>query len=202
MAEFRFWVEIEQMIGTQGVPVKHRTVDTTRFTAEKGGVAYPAATFDSNADGSYVMTYTGSGVYSILLDGLDQDELKNLELVDNDDLLTDDANLNPAPTTGYVEKDGSSYLRVKDHDKLILSTDIINNLTTGGTGDALSAQQGVVLKAAVDAISVPTINTDISTGDNSKVVGAQVLKNNLYQAYSSPTYISKFQYDNTKYRCP
>lgn len=55
-----------------------------------------------------------------------------------------------------------------------LATIIINDLTTGGTTKALSAQQGVVLKALVDAkVAIADIINDVTTGGTTKVLSAQ-----------------------------
>lgn len=51
--------------------------------------------------------------------------------------------------------DGAGKIDIIDNTEasdILRSSDIIDNLTTGGTGDVLSAQQGVVLKGLIDGL--------------------------------------------------
>lgn len=65
--------------------------------------------------------------------------------------------------------DGSGKIDIIDNTEssdIIRTSDIINDLTTGGTTDALSAQQGVVLKGLVDGLQTEVDAIETGSGLN------------------------------------
>ncbi len=153
------------------------SITVGNITVEKNGSPWVVTV--NQVNDSYYFTYTESASYTILYSGVAQSELTNLRLTGDDGIA--DANLNPANVLGMVKKDGSDFLYVYTDGSSVLchAGNLVNDLTTGGTGFALTAQQGVAIKALIDAIVVPDINTDLTIGDDDNVVGAEVLKTQL-----------------------
>jgi hypothetical protein len=63
--------------------------------------------------------------------------------------------------------DGSGKIDIIDNTEasdIVRTSDIIDNLTVGGTGDVLSAQQGVVLKALVDGLQTEADAIETASG--------------------------------------
>lgn len=57
---------------------------------------------------------------------------------------------------------------------LLPKTDVVNDLTTGGTTKALSAEQGKTLKTAVDLkVAISTIVNDLTTGGTTVPLSAE-----------------------------
>lgn len=86
-------------------------------------------------------------------------------------------------TTGTIYQNSSRGITPDNHQALVLELidsnvniidDIINDLTTGGTDKALSAEQGVVLAALIPGSSSP----DTSTFENSNLNGSYELEIN------------------------
>ena len=180
---------------TDGSMILDKTIDVSRLTATKDGSPF-STTFTNIGDGTYKFTTAECGEYSGLLDGQVQSEFDDV-YISADDNLTEE-NLKSSPTKGYIIDDGSGDLKLKDGETVLLEADIVNDLTTGGTTEPLSAEQGKTLKTAVDGkeatdatiLKEADINSDIATGGAAKVVSADELKDQLDPAFASPTYIS------------
>ena len=88
-----------------------------------------------------------------------------------------------------------------------LATDVIDNLTTTGAGDALDATQGKVLKDMIDAIVVPTKTSDL-TNDSDFQTGTDVatavgavdakLNGNVMTELTMATDATKVEFTETK----
>ena len=78
---------------------------------------------------------------------------------------------------------------------------VVNDLTTGGTSDALSAEQGKALKALVDAkVPITAIVNNLTTGgtavplsaEQGKVLGARVAANQAASVEASTPTVTEF----------
>lgn len=78
---------------------------------------------------------------------------------------------------------------------------VVNDLTTGGTSDALSAEQGKALKALVDAkVPITAIVNSLTTGgiavplsaEQGKVLGARVAANQAASVEATTPTVTEF----------
>lgn len=78
---------------------------------------------------------------------------------------------------------------------------VVNDLTTGGISDALSAEQGKALKALVDAkVPIAAIVNDVTTGgttvplsaEQGKVLGARVAANQAASVEAATPTVTEF----------
>lgn len=175
------------------------SVNINVITFQKDGVTYDRDTADirNNGDGTYSMYVSSSGEYTCLINGSEQDEFKDLYLVSGDDNL-----ITSMVDDTTIQLNASNELEVVNGSTMLFESDIIDNLTSTSTTDALSANQGQTLKTLVDGketadstiIKEGDLNSDISTGGTTKAVNAEVLRNHLNQNYSNEIYL-----DNDKY---
>lgn len=158
---------------------------TKALSAEQGKILKVLVdTKASTGDLSSVQSYLEG-----LITDLQNDKINYSDVVDN---LTTNTQMPLSANQGLILKgliDGIQTLLNSDNINLDtvqelvdaiedvqgwISTILVNDLTTGGTTKALTAQQGVVLKALVDArILISDIVNDLTTGGVLKVLSAE-----------------------------
>lgn len=180
---------------SDGTMILDKDIDVSTLTAEKDGGAH-STTFVNNGDGTYYFTITESGKYTVKLNGQTQQEFQDV-YASAEDSLTEN-HLKTTATKGYIELDGSDELKVKDGETMLLESDIEDSLTSTSITEPLSANQGKVLKTAVDAkeaadatiLKEADLNSSIATGGATKGVQAKALKDELDKSYANPSFIS------------
>ncbi len=177
----------------QEILVPDREIDVSTLTVDLNG-SPSGLSFTNNGDGHYYCTVTASGKYTLKINGVAQDESTDRYVTADDNLTTQD--INGSPVKGDVVVSGGN-LVLYNGTTVLHEADIVNDLTTGGTTEPLSAEQGKTLKTAVDGketadttiLKEADLNSSISTGGSTKGVNAEVLKDQLNPAFANPTYI-------------
>ncbi len=112
--------------------------------------------FTDNGDGTYYYDVATSGKYDVYIGGVLQDEMTGIYIAADDLVadISDKADKVSSPTTGnFAGLDASGNLTDSGNSESdFLTASIINDLTTGGTADVLSAEMGKTLKTLIGAV--------------------------------------------------
>lgn len=112
--------------------------------------------FTDNGDGTYYYDVSTSGKYDVYIGGVLQDEMTGVYIAADDLVadISDKADKVSSPTTGnFAGLDANGNLTDSGNSASdFLTCSIINDLTTGGTSDALSAEMGKTLKTLIGAV--------------------------------------------------
>lgn len=153
-----------------------RTIDPSVFTIFKNGASYPYSVVN-NAEGSYYFQISGSGVYSVYVNGQVQDEFQNCFLGDVD-IITEARVDN---TT--INIDGNGKLSVVNGDSLLRTTDLATTFTTASdkpvsSGLITTISASIALKEPrdINILKESDIVNDFSTGGVNKPQSAESLK--------------------------
>ena len=167
--------------------------DPTLLTLDRNGSNEPTAAFVNNGDGMAIVPIDsfGTGRFTVKKDGVAQAELTDIFLV-TDNVLTQ-VNLNSTPAQiGYIYLDGGFLKIYTDGSNDVMHIgNLVIDLVTDSEVLPASASTVFDLKALIDAITVPPINTDITTGGNLNTVGAELLKTLLDYQPSTSFYTTK-----------
>jgi len=173
--------------------VLDRDINVSNLTATKNGLSF-GTTFYNNGDGTYYFEPSGSGTYSVFLNGLVQDEFRNIYIADDDTLLQ-----------GMVDNETIQFnagtLQVINGAILLRQSDVKNNFKATASNYPASANlayqlsQSIATKEPADStiIKEEDINNDLTTGGATKVVSAQALRIDL----DGSTYLSGYNSYNS-----
>ncbi len=168
-----FFVQIEDSSGN--VLFKKDIDPASELTFTKDGGPYVPGSKINNGDGSYYFTITESGKYSLLINGIEQDEFKDTYIAGEDSLTQQ--NIDGTPTKGQVILN-SDILEIQDAATIVLEGEIVNNLVSSNTDKALSAAQGKTLKDVQDLqLLISNIINDLVSSDTDKPLSALQGKN-------------------------
>lgn len=153
-----------------------RDIGVGNLSATKDGAAF-GASFINNGDGTYYFAPSGSGIYSVFLNGLVQDEFRDI-YVGTDDLLK----TSQIDDTTIV-LDGQGRLSVVNGDTLLRQGDVVDNLQSTSSVYPLSANQGLQLSASISTklgssatlLFEEDVLSDFTTGGTDKVQSASSL---------------------------
>lgn len=145
----------------------NKNINPSAITLEKNGSPI-GSTWTNNGDGTYYTNIASSGLYTVKLNGAEQDEFKNIYIAAEDSI-----------TTGSLDSDvlfinGSGDLSFVSKSILLSTKDIINNLTSTSTVDALSAAQGKYIQD--NFLEISDIVNDLTTGGASVPLSAEMGK--------------------------
>ena len=133
------------------------------------GTGAKTGDFTDNGDGTYRITVTASGKYTVKVGGVTQTELQSV-YIPVDDLLTTADIINNLTTGGTSDALSAEQGKTLNTTKVNVS-DIINDLTTGGTNKPLSAEQGKTLNT--NKLSASDIINNLTTGGTTKALSAE-----------------------------
>lgn len=149
-----------------------KNVDVNDITIKKNGVLMdPQPTIYNNGDGTYYFEISESAKYTALLNGIEQDELKDVYIC-SDDNLTDE-NIEETPAKGKIQKDGEGdlYVYTDGSSEILDESDVIDNLTSTDTDKPLSANQGKHLED--NKIEISDIIDNLTSTDTNKPLSAK-----------------------------
>lgn len=150
MARISFYIFKETNIGEV---VLDRDVNVNQLTAYCNGVKLPDPDFVNNGDGTVYFEASGSGEYSIRLDGKNQDEFFQTNVIDDDAVGTsriDNTSIHIDPNHNRLRVSGS----------VMSQSMVINNQASSETDQPLSGLQGRELNYEIGQLS----------GDNASVL--------------------------------
>lgn len=147
--------------------------------------------FIDNGDGTYYISVATSGKYDVYIGGTIQDEMTGIYIPVDDTVLDSDiadkADKVGTPTAGNLAGlDANGNLTDSSYAPADFNQgDTINDLTTGGATDNLSAEQGKTLKTQIGDInfaSCKVVNTGDDLTDAVKALDTQVYLNSIQQS--------------------
>jgi len=107
----------------------------------------PAGLSFTQVGDGYYFDYTASGLYTISISAVDQDEFTNIPLIAIEDNI-DTTMLQSVK--GYIYSSGGFLRLYTDGSSPVLdASDVVDDLTTGGAAVPLSAAQGVILNTKI-----------------------------------------------------
>ena len=135
-----------------------REVDVSTLTVYKDSTLMSSQpTIYNNGDGTYYFEFTESGTYGVKINGVIQSEFWDIPVCSTTDTLSDSVNLDPSPSKGKIQKDGSDYLELYNGDTVLHEADVVDDDTTGGSDVPASAEIVKTLGEEIDALDVPTV---------------------------------------------
>lgn len=184
MARISFYIFKENPDGSVTLD---RDVDVSQLTALRNGFILPDPDFVNNGDGTIFYEASGSGAYTIRLDGKNQDEYYLTGIADEDAITTsriDETSIHLDPNHNRLRMSGS----------VMSQSMVIDNTSTADSDNPLSGLQGRELNYEIGQLSGDNVSILRTTDIVNSFTASSLTDRNIQSAESLKLELSDTNY--------